>query len=105
MSPNLVFHHHDESHISYHAATLCEKNVYFGESNKDCGHKTHIAKSIKKCSLCEHHTSILFTLGRVSFYFFNPFYKIRFDEIGTSVLSRLLSIFFNKGPPSACFFN
>jgi len=98
--PSFLFHHHANSKVAYDCATLCEKSIYYGDDSNHCGHKQHLTKNQKKCSLCDHFSIALFTFEVEEFKIFQQYFSTEFIGEYSSPLTNYTHLFYNKGPPN-----
>jgi hypothetical protein len=97
---NFLFHQHTHQNtVAFTKATPCEKTIYFGQINHTCGHNKHISKTLKKCSLCDHHSNILFSYEFSTHSFKKQFNTSQYFQFHNLHLAKYNSLYFNKGPP------
>lgn len=56
ISPTFLFHHHNDSVVSYEKASRCEKAIYYADKEEACHHAEHLSKTYEKCNFCDNHT-------------------------------------------------
>ncbi len=94
-----MFHQHEIDAISFEHANLCEKSIYFIDKGDHCGHEDHVSNAIKKCSLCEHQSCLLYTFEFLRLRFLNQKLRIQNFDFYQSCLANFVSLILNKGPP------
>jgi hypothetical protein len=98
--PVSLFHTHENVKVTFAESTACEKKIYFGDVDGDCGHSTHITKQIKKCTTCDQQLTAPHTAANI----FNTLQKLSFSNVHTIAIDDCItyhpSTRSNKGPPA-----
>jgi hypothetical protein len=97
--PITLFHQHQRNIVAYEAADDCDKTIYYNVYNTDCGHKNHISTTLEKCSICDHHSTVLYTNQFFNFSFTKLKININYIDFYSVLLARFTPLYFNKGPP------
>jgi len=97
--PSVFYHHHKSEISSYELTTACEKVIYFSEKNGDCHHKSHVSKTIEKCSICDKHSLSVHNFQPFELYFNRLSIHRVFDETPLKFYSREILFSSNKSPP------
>jgi hypothetical protein len=98
--PFALLHQHHDHIIDYEKASACEKSIYYGSKKENCGHTSHIYKTIKHCKLCELHTITPHQAIHTIAYLFSQKYFKEYPQIPSELLLSTSFVISNKGPPA-----
>jgi hypothetical protein len=98
--PFALLHQHHNHIVAYEKANACEKSIYYGSNKGDCGHTTHISKTVKHCPLCEHHIITPHIGENFNSNLFHLFYYSSYKITNTNCLLSSSFVISNKGPPT-----
>jgi len=94
-----MFHHHNDDRIAYSKADKCEKVIYYADEENSCDHKQHVAKSVDKCSLCDHHTLLVHGIFLPSSLLSKQEIAVNYFAIKQNFCFSFISVLSNRGPP------